>query len=195
MSACCQHLDATLANMPFWGCFSSNARRKWPSTLIDMVSMAMLHVNMLLLGMHGVHGVWVFSVASSTQVGMVHYVCRNISLSVTDRCQCVRSTNIRIIEEPRQAHRNEDAAYPSSTSLARPLGISTSTCLTSLRNDDSCLLKQQSSHSHSLFNARQQETPDVTLKKSKLHCLGNSQGRMTTLVETLTQKPVPRLPC
>ena len=76
---------------------------------------------------------------------MVHY--RNIS--VTDRCRYVLSTNVRIIEEPRQAHRNEDAAYPSSTSLARPstslarpLGISTSTCLTSLRNDNSCLLKQ-----------------------------------------------------
>ena len=51
----------------------------------------------------------VFSVALSTQVGMVHY--RNIS--VTDRCWYVLTTNIRIIIAniriiigPRQAHRN-----------------------------------------------------------------------------------------
>ena len=102
-----------------------------------------------------------FSVALSTQVGMARH--RNIS--VTDRCGTFSA-------EPRQAHRNEDAACPSSTSLAspstslaRPLGISTSKCLTGLRNDDSCLLKQQSSCSHSLFDARRQQTPDVALEE------------------------------
>ena len=54
--ACCQHSDATLANVPFWGCFFSNARRKWPSTLTYMVSMAMFHVSTLVLGIHEVHG-------------------------------------------------------------------------------------------------------------------------------------------
>ena len=57
LSACCQHLDATLANMPFWGYFFSNARRKWPSTLTYTVSMAMFHVSMLVIGIHEVHGV------------------------------------------------------------------------------------------------------------------------------------------
>ena len=41
------------------GVLFSNARRKWPSTLIDMVSMATFHVSTLVLGMHEVHGVQV----------------------------------------------------------------------------------------------------------------------------------------
>ena len=59
LSACCQHSDATLANVPFWGCFFSNARRKWPSTLTCryMVSMAKFHGSTLVLGIHEVHGV------------------------------------------------------------------------------------------------------------------------------------------
>ena len=32
---------------------------------------------------------------------------------------------------------------------------------------------------HLLFNARQQQTLDETLKQSKLYCQGQSQGRMT----------------
>ena len=46
---------------------------------------------------------------------------------------------------------------------------------------------------HSLMHVNKQRRRST--QKSKLHCLGNNQSRMTTLVETLTQKPVPRLPC
>ena len=39
LPACCQHLDATLANVPFWGCFfTSIFARKWPSARMYMVS-------------------------------------------------------------------------------------------------------------------------------------------------------------
>ena len=57
VSACCQHLDATLANVPFWGCLFSNARRKWPSALTCMVSIATFHVSTLVSGIHEV-GAW-----------------------------------------------------------------------------------------------------------------------------------------
>ena len=55
LSACCQHLDATVANMPFWGCFFSSARTQWHSTRIDVVLMAILHVRTLVLGIREVH--------------------------------------------------------------------------------------------------------------------------------------------
>ena len=41
----------------FWGFFFSNARRKWPSALTCIVSMATFHVSTLVLGIHVAYGV------------------------------------------------------------------------------------------------------------------------------------------
>ena len=106
--------------------------------------------------------------------------------SIADMCQHILSSTLpRFMIKGTRARRNRGTTYPNSPSLARPVGISTSTCLTSLKNDSSCLLILSSSlhiyiHSLILIHVNNKHP---TRHSRRANCVAKaecSQDRVTT---------------
>ena len=90
--------------------------------------------------------VWIIGLRKRQFDVTIAMPCNVFSSSITDagwhgtlkENQHYRHMSVRSQHEHSQSsknlatHRNEDTTYPNSTSLARPLGISASTCLTGM---------------------------------------------------------------